>query len=202
MPSDGFMSRMFPWFARAGLVGLRRADLAAPPLAPEPIPPRGSGSWANEWNGASDAVRRAQTHLRNSLGRGTKMAKPVARGSLRIKPLLSARDAQLYVWLADLLETDAPTCTLHARVSLRAFLAVRDPAAADGFLRGLTADFLIADEVGQPVIALLRDDPRDAEAQMRLVDVLLEASLPVLDIPDDPGRTALWNDIRAVLPIV
>ena len=197
-------TRLAPKLIERGLGGLARrraAAAAAPEAAAAPAAPRGSGSWANEWIGATAAVERARALARP--GRSRKAAPPAAaaeapipEGSVRPRPLMTAREVKLHNWIADRLEAEAPDCSLHTGVALQSFLASDVPGALDG----LVADMLIADEAGQPVCALVRDRRDDPARQLRLLDALLDADLPFVDLPDRLSLSTLWTEIARTLP--
>ncbi|WP_141134377.1 hypothetical protein [Jannaschia aquimarina] len=154
---------------------------------------RGSGSWANEWAGARAAIARAAAAgpipKRNA-------APPPPENIIRPRPLMSAREIKLHNWIADKLEVSCPDCSLHAGVALESFLVSEQPDALDG----LVADMLIADDRGTPLVTLIRDRKVDNDRQVRLLDALIDAELPVIDLPDKLSLSKLWAQIEQHLP--
>ncbi len=118
-------------------------------------------------------------------------AKAAARveGTLTLHPMLPARSLMVHALIADRLEVEAPTCTLHARVALSAILRGAP-------LDGIVAEMVVADGGGRPRVALLRDQPMDRA----LEDALKRAGLPVVDVSDDPKAEEVWKRIRGWLP--
>ena len=171
---------------------------------------RGSGSWANEWAGAKHAVERAKSLA--SLGKARKAgAAPKARvpgtpaqnipeGTVRTKPLLSTRDIKLQQWISDRLEAEAPTCSLHAGVALNAFLVSAEAREDYDPLCSLVADLLIIDDHGQPLVALIRENRANPARQLLLLDALLDADVPIVDIQPRPSLSTMWAEISANLP--
>lgn len=168
---------------------------------------RGSGSWANEWAGARGAVERAKSlatagRRRKAPAKATtnQPADVIPEGTIRTKPLMSIQKLKLHNWIADRLEAEAPTCSLHAGVALHAFLIADTAHEGNDPLCGLVADLMIADEAGQPVMALVRENPADPGRHLMLLDALLDADLPIVDIPNRPSLSKLWAEISANLP--
>ncbi len=202
MQLDRLMTRAVTRIAKSGLTGLRAAPQVAP-SAPAPKDDlRGSGSWANEWAGSRSAVERAKSLAGAGRRRGKANTAPVdvLDGTIRAKPLMSVKDVKLHNWIADRLEAEAPTCSLHAGVALRAFLVVDEAFSGEDPIAGLVADLLIADATGQPVAVIQREDVVDAGAQMRFVDALLDADIPIIDLPGRPSLSQLWSEISECLP--
>ena len=198
MQIDSFVSRTM---ARAATrMGLLR-PAAALPAASEGDAVRGSGSWANEWSGARVAVDRARMLAARGRSRGGRGggAEPIPEGSVRARPLMSGRAVKLHQWISDRLEAEAPTCTLHAGVALSAFLASDQAYPGYDPLAGLVADLVITDLQGQPVAALLREGT-DAQRHLMTLDALLDADLPIVDLPARPTLSVLWSEIAAHLP--
>ncbi|CTQ32156.1 hypothetical protein [Jannaschia rubra] len=193
--------RLMVWLARAGVVAPREAWLAQAesPAAPEL---RGSGSWASDWTVTRGALERARSLARPGHKRKTDPTPcdAIPEGSIRVRPLMSARDLKLHNWIADRLEAEAPICSLHAGVALPAFLTATTSHEDSDPLRGLVADLLIVDEHGRPVAALLRDNTAEPARHLMLLDALLDADVPIIDIPARPGLAALWDEIARVLP--
>lgn len=204
MQIDRLVAKTMSRFAKGGLAHLRARQAAAPAKAKPAAPdqPRGSGSWANEWIGTRAAVERAKSLALP--GRTRKGAAPAAdaipEGTIRIKPLMSTRGVKLHNWIADRLEAEAPTCTLHACVSLEGFLAADTAHEGHDPLRGLVADLLIVDGTGQPIAALVRENRADPSRHLLLLDALLDADLPIIDLPAKPTLSTLWAEIAATLP--
>lgn len=160
---------------------------------------RGSGSWANEWAGAKSAI--ARTRVRSEQPKPTEPtqaeeAAPIAEGSITQRPIMTARENKLYTWIADRLETDAPTCSLHVGVALNAFMRSEVPGALDG----LHADMAIIDETGHVLAVLIRDRRDDPARQIRLIDALIDSEMPTIDLPDRLSLSKLWSQISDVLP--
>ncbi|MGB3554041.1 MAG: hypothetical protein WBA25_05305, partial [Jannaschia sp.] len=124
---------------------------------------------------------------------------PHMQGDVRTKPLMSIREARLFERLAARLAVAAPDLTLHAGVSLDAFLVASDRTGRDA-LTGLVVDMLIADERGRPLIVLLRVGGSDPAGQLRRLDALLGSHLPIIDIPARPVAGEIWAAIAATLP--
>lgn len=165
---------------------------------------RGSGSWANEWAGARNAVERARAMAkpgRDRKARAKTDLDSIPEGTIRVRPLMTGREVKLHNWIADRLEAEAPVCTLHAGVSLKAFLSSDIAREDHDPLSGMVADLLIADEKGQPVAALIRENTADPTRHLLMLDALLDADIPIVDIPSRPSLSALWADISATLPV-
>ncbi|WP_371157417.1 hypothetical protein [Jannaschia sp. 2305UL9-9] len=177
---------------------------------PRPVPRgapaddlRGSGSWANEWGAAKGAIERAK-----SLAAGGKapkrrsgvVAQNIPEGTVRTKPLMTTRDIKLHSWLQDRLEAEAPTCTIHAGVALNAFLVSAEANEEYDPLCNLTVDLLIADDQGQPLVALIHENRVDSHKQLLMLDALLDADMPIIDIQPRPVLSAMWAEIAANLP--
>ncbi|MGB3408965.1 MAG: hypothetical protein WBA67_15895 [Jannaschia sp.] len=207
MQFDRILTKTVSRLARAGFGVRKTPDGPAPSAKSSSHDLRGSGSWANEWAGAKHAVQRAKTLA--SLGKSRKrgqgkapsaVAQNIPEGTVRTKPLMSTRDVKLHQWISDRLEAEAPTCSLHAGVALGAFL-VSDEAREDfDPLCSLVADLLITDDHGQPVVALIRENRANPARQLLLLDALLDADVPIVDIPARPSLSAMWAEIAANLP--
>ncbi len=199
MQLDRILVRTMARLARTGIAGLRVSD-AGETRAPEAAGTgqRGSGSWANEWAGARSVVARAKSLA--SPGRKRAAARAIPGGTIRIRPLMAAHELKLHNWIADRLEARAPTCSLHAGVALGAFLSAATSHEGHDPLAGLIADLLIVDEKGRPVTALIREHADDTALHLRLLDALLDADLPIVDLPDRPVLSALWTEISVLLP--
>ena len=182
--------RLAPKLLVKGFPGLAGAPDATEGDAPGKPPLRGSGSWANEWAG-----RRAEAAARPAPKPGDAAPAP-ADPTLRLRPLMTSREAKLHGWILDRLEVEAPDCTLHAGVALSAFLAAEPKGALDG----LAADMAIADETGRIRAALVRDRRDDGDRYLRLVDALLQAGVPTIELPDKLSLSRLWSEIAATLP--
>lgn len=201
MQLDRLMAKTMTRLVKSGLSG--RAPAAAKPVAEKPGNGlRGSGSWANEWAGARSAVERAKSLARP--GRKRKAADTAAdtipEGTIRPRPLMSGRDVKLHNWIADRLEAEAPCCTLHAGVALSSFLA-SDLARPDfDPLAGMVADLAIADSQGQIAAVLIRENTADPSRHLLLLDALMDADIPIIDIQPRPSLSALWSEIAAYLP--
>lgn len=207
MQFDRLLTKTMTSIAKTGIAGLRQTSEPEPAGAAATKPAkddlRGSGSWANEWAGARAALARAKAlalpgkskRKRDSAPEGT-----IPDGTITAHALMSGRDVKLHNWILDRMEAEAPCCTLHAGVALHAFLS--SATAHEGFdpLCGLVADMLIVDENGQPVVALIRENTPDPSRLVRLVDVLLDADIPIVDIPARPSLAALWDAISEQLP--
>lgn len=201
MQFDRFLSK-----AVTRLSGAADADHDAPrptKTAPAGDDLRGSGSWANEWGAARGAIERAK-----SMATGTKprkrrsagVAQNIPDGTVRSKPLMTTRDIKLHNWLLDRLEAEAPTCTIHAGVALNSFLVSAETNEDFDPLSNLTVDLLIADDHGQPLVALIREDRGDPHKQLLTLDALLDADMPIIDIQPRPVLSAMWAEIAANLP--
>ncbi|MCK0167528.1 hypothetical protein MWU52_08220 [Jannaschia sp. S6380] len=206
MQLDRLVARTMSRFAKGGLASLRPrqapAEATAPLAATGPDRPRGSGSWANEWVGTKAAVERAKSLARPGRKRksGKAAADSIPEGTIRTKPLMSARGVKLHNWISDRLEAEAPTCTLHACVSLGAFLSADTAHEGHDPLAGLVADLLIVDETGQPIAALIRENVADPSRHLLMLDALLDADLPIIDLPAKPTLSMLWGEIAETLP--
>ncbi|UWQ22504.1 hypothetical protein [Jannaschia sp. W003] len=151
-----------------------RAGPAEAPAAPKAAARdglRGSGSWANEWTGGDSAP------------------------AVRARPLMTEREVRLHNWIADRLEVETPTATLHAGVALAAFLHSDAPGALDG----LVADMVIVDEAGRPVAALLRERRADPATRGRITAALAAAGVAHVDLPDRLSLSRLWAEIADTL---
>ncbi|MGC1260618.1 MAG: hypothetical protein WA873_08130 [Jannaschia helgolandensis] len=207
MQFDRLMMKTVTRLARSGIAGLRSTSVAATGKEADASGPRGSGSWANEWSGAKSAVAKTAVERAKSLARPgksrTKSNAPqdaIPEGTIRTRPLMSVRNVKLHNWIADRMEAEAPTCSLHACVALNSFLtSLANPDGTDP-LTGLTADLLIVDEHGQPVVALIREKAADPSQQLMVIDALLDADLPIVDIPARPSLSGLWASIAETLP--
>ncbi|MEM8851810.1 MAG: hypothetical protein AAGE03_17475 [Pseudomonadota bacterium] len=199
------MSQIVKSGFKSGLSGMRPKPEAAPkPKAPKDDL-RGSGSWANEWTGTRSAVEQAKALAKR--GKKNKAETPeapivdaITEGSIRPRPLMSTRDVKLRNWIADRMEAEAPTCSLHAGVALSAFLASNEAYPGFDPLGGMIADMLIADGEGQPVLALIRENTADPARHLLLLDALLDADLPIVDIQPRPKLATLWEEITKHLP--
>lgn len=192
----------------SGIVGLRKK----PDQTPEPKTPqdelRGSGSWANEWTGTRSAVQQAKALAKktkkNRANTPDAAAAPtvdsIAEGSIRPRPLMSTRDVTLHNWIADRMEVEAPTCSLHSGVALSAFLASDEAYPGFNPLDGMIADMVVADGEGQPVLVLIRENTADPGRHLLLLDALLDADLPIIDIQPRPKLSVLWDEIAQHLP--
>lgn len=209
MQIDRLLSKTLSRFARGGF-GIRQ-QAAAPAGAAEPGSAddlRGSGSWANEWAGAKHAVERAKSLATPARKRKAKPAAAspsapvdnIPEGTVRTKPLLSQRDIKLQQWISDRLEAEAPTCSLHAGVALGAFLVSAETREDYDPLCGLVADLLIIDDHGQPLVALIRENRANPSRQLILLDALLDADVPIVDIQPRPSLSTMWAEISANLP--
>lgn len=179
--------------------GSRSEDRAEDkPLKPADPELRGSGSWANEWAGAKTAIARTRERSRLLPG-GKPDPEPVdviAEDTISIRPLLTAREVKLFNWIADRVETAAPTVSLHAGVALSAFLHSEVPGALDG----LVADMALVDETGAVLGVLIRDRKDDPARQIRLIDALIDSDMPTIDLPNRLSLSRLWEQITDVLP--
>lgn len=157
---------------------------------------RGSGSWANEWSGAERSVERVKSlAIPAKTRRAAVEAMDGEHGVVEIRPLLEARRLQLHERLVDKLEVEAPTCSLHAGVAMSSFLkAARRPDGSDR-LSDLTVDLLVVDGKGAPVVALIHEDTARPQRQILRVDALLDAGLPVVEIPPRGALSAIWSEI-------
>lgn len=204
MQFDRLMSKTVTRLAKSGIAGLRKTAPAAP--APVPAPKddlRGSGSWANEWGGARAAMARAKLLAAKGKTAKAKVGSPpdaIPEGTITARPLMSSRDVRLHTWILDRMEAEAPCCTLHAGVALRAFLASATAHETHDPLAGLVADMLIVDETGQPIAALIREASTDPARQLLVMDALMDADIPIIDIPARPSLATLWTAIAQVLP--
>ncbi|MEM7641212.1 MAG: hypothetical protein AAF366_01640 [Pseudomonadota bacterium] len=202
------MSQIVKSGLKNGIAGLRakREDAPVPKTPKDDL--RGSGSWANEWTGTRSAVETAKALAKK--GKAPKPDAPatpktpaadaITEGSVRPRPLMSTRDVKLHNWIADRMEAEAPTCSLHAGVALSAFLASDEAYPGFDPLSGMIADMLIADGEGQPVLALIRENTADPARHLLLLDALLDADLPIVDIQPRPKLSALWDEITQHLP--
>lgn len=207
MQLDRLMAKTMTRIAKTGIAGLRQTPATAEAApAPKGAPKddlRGSGSWANEWAGAKGAIARAKALASPAKARADKMQAPadsIPEGTIKPRALMSTRDVKLHNWILDRMEADAPCCTLHAGVALGAFLTAATAHETFDPLCGLVADMLIVDEHGQPVAALIRENGPNPARQLLLIDALLDADIPIVDIPPRPSLAALWTAISEVLP--
>ncbi|WP_187298086.1 hypothetical protein [Jannaschia donghaensis] len=191
--------------ARTGIAGLRAPSPAEGNAPAKAVKGdlRGSGSWANEWAGARSAIARAKAIAKPAKARtdkGAMSADPIPEGTITARPLMSTRDVKLHNWILDRLEAEAPCCTLHVGVALHSFLTAA--TAHDGFdpLNGLAADMLIVDETGQPIAAIIRENTPNPSRHLLLIDALLDADIPIVDIPVRPSLATLWQAISETLP--
>lgn len=205
MQFDRLMTKTVTRLAKSGIMGLRNsAPATAGPAQASKDDLRGSGSWANEWGGgARAAMTRAKALAKRGKTAKGKVATPpdaIPEGTITARPLMSSRDVRLHSWILDRLEVEAPCCTLHAGVALRAFLTSATAHETHDPLAGLVADMLIVDENGQPIAALIREASTDPTRQLLVIDALLDADIPIIDIPARPSLAALWTAIAEALP--
>ena len=196
MQPEAIIGAVLLGLARAKVPGLRFANSNAPPVVPPSDTLRGSGSWANEWGGMRDTVARVGAKM--GFNRGSNTRRRARERAVQPKPLMCAQDAQFHTWLADRIETEAPTYTIHSHVGLPSFLAAREHPSVNDAMQRMTVNFLVTDPGGQPVAVLLRDHP-DQDVNILRLRILLEAGLPVLDMTDARQLTALWSRIEAIL---
>lgn len=189
---------------------------------------RGSGSWANEWDEARAAAERGKRLPQDDRKAAKAAAEPAAEGegqaqddaaprrrngpapadmpaeipegSIHARALLSRKEVQLYNWIADKIETEAPSCSLHARVALSAFLDAQVEPGTANPLNGLAVDLLIIDEAGAPVAALVRENRKDPIRQIAVFEALLDADVTIVDLPSKGSLARLWAEIQKVLP--
>ncbi|WGH77794.1 hypothetical protein [Jannaschia ovalis] len=202
MQLDRLMAKTMTRLVKTGLSVKRRPAEPAPAGAEAPAL-RGSGSWANDWPGARSAVERAKSLARP--GRSRKSAKSTApdtipEGTIRQHPLMSTRDVKLHNWIADRLEAEAPWCTLHAGVALKGFLTSDLTRPGYDPLAGMVADLAIVDSHGHVASVLLRENTADPAHHLLLLDALMDADIPIVDIQPRPSLSALWAEISATLP--
>ncbi|WP_179380152.1 hypothetical protein [Jannaschia marina] len=207
MQLDRLMTKTVTRLAKAGIAGLRQTPATERPAKAPAGDLRGSGSWANEWAGARAAVARAKAMATPAKARKAKAtpaqdapADTIPEGTVRARPLMSTRDVKLHNWIADRLEAEAPCCSLHAGVALGSFLTADTAHESHDPLAGLAADMLIIDETGQPIAALIREDAADPSKQLLLIDALLDADVPIIDIQPRPSLAKLWDAIAEALP--
>ncbi|MEM7490218.1 MAG: hypothetical protein AAF390_13940 [Pseudomonadota bacterium] len=197
------VTRAMSQIARSGLAARRTAPAADGPAPAGRPAARGSGSWANEWAGARAAVERAKALASRGRARKGKADTPddmIPEGTVRTRPLMGVREAKLYNWIVDRLEVEAPTCTLHTGVALSAFLVSDRARPGHDPLAGMVADFLVVDGQGQPAIALIRENTSDPARHLLMLDALLDADLPIVDVPQRISLSAFWSQIAANLP--
>lgn len=203
MQFDRLMTKTMTRIAKSGIAGLRNTGTAEGPGPRAKDGLRGSGSWANDWGGARVAATRARALAKKGKTAKGKVTAPpdaILEGTITARPLMSSRDVKLHTWILDRLEAEAPCCTLHAGVALRAFLTSATAHEGHDPLAGLVADMLIVDEAGHPLAALIRETTVDPARQILVIDALLDAELPIIDIPARPSLAALWSAISEVLP--
>ncbi|MEM9797508.1 MAG: hypothetical protein AAF919_13535 [Pseudomonadota bacterium] len=194
------LSKAVTQFAVRAIPGLRSSKSESPVIPfPGGAGPRGSGSWANEWEGLPDLAPQPPAKTIVKPKRQTQATPGAKPGTVRPRPLMNHADMRLHDWIADHLEIEAPACTLHAGVALSAFLSA-DTHEELGMMAGLTADFVIADAHGHPVVAMIREDPEDPERHSMTLDVLIDAFIPVIDMDPKPVLSELWSDISEALP--
>ncbi|SFI61153.1 hypothetical protein [Jannaschia pohangensis] len=222
MKLDRLMIKTVTRLAKGGVAGLRQTAGSKADAADETKPEkkkdddlRGSGSWANEWSGARNALSRAKsralpgkqkevsrvvTTKPRVQSRVLPNADPVPEGSVHVKPLMTPIQAKLYNWIADRIEAEAPDCTLHAGVAVQAFLTSDIAHEFHDPLSNLIADYVVADGHGRPLMALLRDNKVTPTRHLIMIDALLDANVPIVDIPERPSAKGLWADISRHLP--
>ena len=202
MQLERLVAKAMTRLAKSGFAGLRQTAPATAGDVPKRQVPRGSGSWANEWAGAKSAVERAKSLALPGRKRAAANAAAdlIPEGTIKTRPLMSIREVKLHNWIADRLEAEAPTCSLHSGVALGAFLTSATAHETHDPLCGLVANMLIADENGQPVAALIRENTADPKRHLLLLDALLDADLPIVDIPSRPSLSGLWAEISQTLP--
>ncbi|SDY64559.1 hypothetical protein SAMN05444004_102227 [Jannaschia faecimaris] len=207
MQLDRLMAKAMTRITKTGIAALRdTSESANEGTAKRKAMPhglRGSGSWANEWVGARAAVARAKAVASPGKFRAEEINRAVdqiAEGTIRARPLMSKRDVQLHNWLLDRMEAEAPCCTLHVGVALQAFLVASTAYEGHDPLNGLFVDMLIVDEHGQPAAALIRENAPNPAKQLLLIDALMDADVPIIDIPPRPSLAVLWEAVAATLP--
>jgi len=214
MKLDRLLMKSVARLAKGGVANLRKSvgPKAEPELKFTPTPRgedlRGSGSWANDWSGtrnapAQPAPKAAPAKKKDSsrvLSRALANTDPVPEGSVHIKPLMTPIQTKLFNWIADRIEAEAPDCTLHAGVAVQAFLT--SDIAHEFFdpLSNLIADYVVADGQGRPLMVLLRDNKVTPTRHLIMIDALLDADLPIVDIAERPSAKGLWADISRHLP--
>ncbi|UWQ17605.1 hypothetical protein [Jannaschia sp. M317] len=206
MQFDRLLSQTMTRITRAGQGLRKQAPADAVPLSAAMVKDdlRGSGSWANDWakgRKASDPTpTAAPARTKRRPAAPAAAVDSIPEGTIRARPLMSTRDVKLHQWISDRLEAEAPTCALHAGVALGAFLVSAE--TRDGYdpLAGLVADLLISDDQGQPLVVLIRENRAHPARQILLLDALMDAGLPIVDIQPRPSLSALWSGIADHLP--
>ena len=185
------ITRVLGRMARVGGIRIQTPPLgnAVVPRPPRASGPAGSGSWANAWS--------------SPLARATGLAKPAEPspkdGKLRARPLLDGAAMRLHNWLSDRLEEVSPTCILHARVALSAFIGKEGGEKAEG-LDDLSIDLLVVDGGGHACVALLRQGTRMPDAEATIIAALEEADIPLVTVAARHKVSRLWSEIEPHLP--
>jgi hypothetical protein len=187
MQFDRFLSR---------LIGMEIPLEGEPVVRSREAAPRGSGSWANEWLSAELKTLRAK-------GKAARRHAAVSErvvGVVRTRSFMETGILRLHESLTDRIEAEAPTCTLHSAVAFAAFLTAERNSDGGDRLAGLTADLLVADGAGLPLVAILREDKLHPQRQNARIDVLLDAGMAFVEMGDKPSHGEIWSEVSAHLP--
>jgi hypothetical protein len=107
---------------------------------------------------------------------------------------------RLHESISDRLEAEAPLCTVHSSVAFRSFLVAETKADGSDRLVDLTADLLVADGKGSPLVAVLREDKLHPSRHVLRVDTLMDASMPFVEMREQTTHSDIWDEISAHLP--
>jgi hypothetical protein len=162
-------------------------------------PLRGSGSWDMAYAGG-------QTMQPLPSG------KAAARVAIHPEPMMNGKELALFQWLFDRLEAATPTWSLHAQVSMGAFLRVdsrapkRDQMATRGSFAQKRVDFLVVDETGLPVVAIEYHGSDHFQGDYQKHDAgkaqaLEEAGISLLIITEDMRPGAIWQALEGLLEL-
>lgn len=140
---------------------------------PETLALRGSGSWDTDYLPAQEMQPMPRTERIPS--------RPPARVAIHGMRLMTPAHLAMFNMISDQLEVYAPAMSLHAQVSLDAFLHVDSRAVQadqDAARAGFVAQrvsILVLDEAGMPVVALdFIDNTREAGPQAKAKAAALE----------------------------
>lgn len=132
------------------------------------------------------------------------------RVAIHTVPMMSAAEMDLYVWLVDKLEVEAPMLSVHSKVAMEAFLHVdtrapeRDQASTRKSYCQKRVDFLIVDETGLPILAIEYHSPGHFKTNSEASDAakalaLEEAGVPLLVAPQTKSPEAIWAEMEPIL---
>ena len=161
-------------------------------------PLRGSGSWDQAYEGGQ-----VMQPLPKPAPRHDEM-RPQQRVAIHPVRMMNKVEMRLFNWLFDKLEVEAPLYSIHAQVSMDAFLHVdrraskQDQQSTRDSFANRRVDFLIADDLGLPVLAIEfhgADQSKEEHGQDK-ASALDEAGVPLVVIPNGAKPSMIWDTIH------